>query len=353
MSIIGSEERPTPRRTSNAVQGVLVFMGMALIVCAGVMDNSLQVNELIQKSAAFKTEMLPQVAMGSGKIRWDFEAKKTAREKHEEARQKLRQAVGYDPGPLFSKRSVEVEKRDFPTQDSIPGLTIKSNSALPASALDLQEELRTQTEFQDLIYQNQFGAGNCHNRRILLSSDRGAMDGFTWELQDLGRMLEIGLATDRTFLVKRSFPSGYAPSSCRNFTSRNITEGGSWTCIFNPITNCTEENSGALEAKNKSEVLSSHFTASHGITHSNGTKVSKHSRYFNKYYYGQDRVVQGPKKMWKKDYQLHDVVPVWERRNGTILDSFSDIALLLGYNRCSRLPQKGDGAPITKRSIVG
>lgn len=289
----------TMRRKANptsAVNGVLAFMGMALIVCAGVMDSSLQVNEIIKETAAMKDEIM------AGGLIPKVDGREYARQLEEDKRL----------GPHFETKKIILEHREFPKQSSVPSLTIKSNSLLPMLQEELDEELEIQNEFQDFIYQNQFGAGDCQHRRILLSSNRSAMDGFTWELQDLGRMLMAGIATDRTFLVSKTFPSGYAPSHCRNITGR---DGGSWTCIFNPITNCTEENSNATDAMKDYEELESASGLSYGIIpFAEGGK--SHSRYFDKYYYGADRVVRGPPRMWNKETRYIDVVPKWERRMG-------------------------------------
>ena len=44
--------------------------------------------------------------------------------------------------------------------------------------------------------------------------ERPTMDGFTLEIQMIGRYLETALATDRMLILPSNFQSAYSPKNC-------------------------------------------------------------------------------------------------------------------------------------------
>jgi len=171
----------------------------------------------------------------------------------------------------------------------------------------IQHQLQLQTTFQDLLYQNQNPA-DCTTRRILLTPNRSPlMDGFTLEVQDLGRKLLSAMAQDRTFVLRLNFRSSYAPDPCQ-WTNVNMTgtgvDGQRYECLFEPISNCTEVS---IESQNNVVVNASTPQALGIVNHAG-------SKYFHSGHFGHDRVrddVQFRTEFVNSDHLLH-----WERTMG-------------------------------------
>ena len=203
-----------------------------------------------------------------------------------------------------------------------PNVTSEEAENIPDAAkhtsvpyYNLKRELLIQEEFQDFIYKNQFPETDCKKRRIMLAAYRSkVMDGFTVELQEMGRLLQVGLASDRTFFVHDEYLSAYAPSWCKNGT-----EGGRWTCMFNPISGCTDDSVGfELEKDGKKyyryEILQGDRMAGYG--NQRDEKGDQGSIYFDTMFYGGERIVEAQPDMWKNAFSHRDVIPFWDRRMG-------------------------------------
>ena len=167
-------------------------------------------------------------------------------------------------------------------------------------------QLRLQNEFQELIRINQ-NPTDCQKRRILMTGSRPiAADGFCIELQVIGRHLQAGMALDRSFVIRNNFESAYAPPECQ-WSFVNMTAKNKWDCLYEPVSNCTEDAAQGGDVLNVNATL----MAAYGIHNHD------QSAFFHSGYYGNHRVVEGlnfnPKKTWSHHV---DIIEYWERTMG-------------------------------------
>jgi hypothetical protein len=166
----------------------------------------------------------------------------------------------------------------------------------------LSEQVRVQNEFQQLLYQNQFPSQDCRKRRILLTWKRpGPWDGFTLEMQDMGRRIMSAMATDRTLILRDNMRSAYAPPNCQWKTGVRVNATNDWTCLYEPLSNCTEKNSDWKESQARGDRANSSIPSGLGVVDHEGWSL-----FFTPKYYGNLRVVEGFR--FSRDGQrFHDV----------------------------------------------
>jgi hypothetical protein len=122
------------------------------------------------------------------------------------------------------KDRTDVATRRHTQENNLPYCNYNHNSSI---AVVLQHQVNLQTEFQALLRRQQFPL-DCSHERILLTFDtEKPADGFARELQDMGRLLQVAVATKRTLVVREGWKSAYQPPSCSLNTS--------WTCLWQPL----------------------------------------------------------------------------------------------------------------------
>jgi hypothetical protein len=191
----------------------------------------------------------------------------------------------------------------------------KSRSSRPP-VLDpiLVEQIRVQSEFQQLIHANQHPQ-DCKKERILMTWRRdGPWDGFTLELQDMGRRLMTAVATGRTLIVRDGFQSAYAPENCKWKTGVQTNASNSWTCLYEPISNCTESMTDWFQSFLNGDQANTSLVSGYGIL---DNMHSTRSHFFSTTYYGKQRVVEGTRfGIGGGKYHDIDRVENWERMMG-------------------------------------
>jgi hypothetical protein len=158
-------------------------------------------------------------------------------------------------------------------------------------------------------------AESCADRRILFYHPpvfgRPNLDGFTLELQMMGRFLQVAVATDRTLVLPDNFQSAYASLECTNSSS--------WNCLYHPLSECTHQTALPVKTKLNRERIQRNIpasltvTASLGIIHDNNHDGSP---YFDTKYYGTKRIIDED-PYWLGDPSSNvDRIDSWERRMG-------------------------------------
>lgn len=179
-------------------------------------------------------------------------------------------------------------------------------------ATPLSRQTHIQQEFQQLIQQSQ-KPENCNDARILVVNLDEEYDGFALEVCMMAYFLQIAVATQRALVVSHKFTSAYAPH-CRGSISggnrksdKNHTSdrGGSWACIWNPVSNCTvNENIGGRAPP-------------YMLPEPMGVGIlSVGSPYFDVEFYGRERIVDVGRFMHAEREKHVDVIPHWERMYG-------------------------------------
>jgi Alpha-(1,6)-fucosyltransferase N- and catalytic domains len=187
-------------------------------------------------------------------------------------------------------------------------ISIGTESSLTLQSI-LSEQIRVQNMFQDIIHRNQHPT-DCTTRRLLLSWRRpNPYDGFTLELQDLGRRLMTALATDRTFIIRDTFRSAYAPEGCVFSTGVRVVDAtNSWTCLYNPVSNCTESMTDWKNSARRDDRVNSSLVSGLGVVDG-----AAKSLFFSTIYYGDVRVMEGARNNIANQI---DIVENWERMLG-------------------------------------
>lgn len=161
----------------------------------------------------------------------------------------------------------------------------------------LKHQVDLQNEFQALIREQLFPA-NCSNSRILLTYDAGKpADGFAREVQDMGRWLQVAMATKRCLVIHEKWMSAYRPPSCQY--------NHSWPCLWEPLSSCSHRDSLPGD-----EFLDANTSASLAIDTS-----LVNTFYFDTYLYGPKRVQEARKWPWGINAHV-DIIPRWERAMG-------------------------------------
>eukprot|EP00555_Chaetoceros_dichaeta_P011437 CAMPEP_0198259340 /NCGR_PEP_ID=MMETSP1447-20131203/8574_1 /TAXON_ID=420782 /ORGANISM="Chaetoceros dichaeta, Strain CCMP1751" /LENGTH=387 /DNA_ID=CAMNT_0043946717 /DNA_START=148 /DNA_END=1311 /DNA_ORIENTATION=- len=170
----------------------------------------------------------------------------------------------------------------------------------------LSRQIRIQQEFQQLIEQSQ-KLDNCKDARILVVNLEEEFDGFALEVRFMAYYLQIAVATERALVVSHNFTSAYAPRCNIDLESSedSSNRGGSWACIWNPVSNCTaDENIGSTAPR-------------HMLPEPMGAGIlSTDSVYFDAKFYGPERIVDVDRYIHVKRTMHVDVIPQWERMHG-------------------------------------
>jgi len=205
----------------------------------------------------------------------------------------------------------------------------------------LSRQIRIQQEFQQLIEQSQ-KQDNCKDARILVVNLEEEFDGFALEVRFMAYFLQIAVATERALVVSHKFTSAYAPrcnidlessedtgkisdtragsddrggdGSNRSISGDERTRdkddssnrGGSWACIWNPVSNCTaDENIGSTAPRH---MLPEPMGA--------GILSTDTSIYFDAKFYGPQRILDVDRFIHVEREKHIDVIPQWERMHG-------------------------------------
>jgi len=171
----------------------------------------------------------------------------------------------------------------------------------------LSRQIRIQQEFQQLIEQSQ-KLDNCKDARILVVNLEEEFDGFALEVRFMAYYLQIAVATERALVVSHNFTSAYAPHCNIDLESSedSSNRGGSWACIWNPVSNCTaDENIGSTAPRH---MLPEPMGA--------GILSTDRSLYFDAKFYGPERIVDVDRYIHVERTRHVDVIPQWERMHG-------------------------------------
>lgn len=200
----------------------------------------------------------------------------------------------------------EADYQDFPPL----GVPRHNQPIQETDAIDpvLREQVRVQTMFQEILHQNQHPQ-DCRKRRLLMTWRRpGPWDGFTLEIQDMGRRLMSALATDRTLIVRDDYKSAYAPEKCTYSTGIHVDATNAWECLYAPISNCSEAMTDWAQSAKRMDRVNSSLVSGVGIYNDNAR-----SNFFSTNYYGNLRVIEGSRFGSASDI---DRVEHWERTMG-------------------------------------
>ena len=186
----------------------------------------------------------------------------------------------------------------------------RNASSTAVANILLDEEVRVQNAFQELIHQNQHPPDCVNGRIITTATPWDIMDGFTLETQYMGRYLMVAMASNRTLVIQDSWTSAYVPTDCQWSTlTMNAANLNNWTCLYQPASNCTTNLLAQAGGGNK--LVPSNLPSGYGI------KVSARTEFLENTYYGPTRVVEfGEKVVQAKELELTDIIPYWEQLMG-------------------------------------
>jgi hypothetical protein len=165
----------------------------------------------------------------------------------------------------------------------------------------LQHQIDLQNQFQRLLRKQQFPV-KCHETRILLTfNTTRPADGFARELQDMGRLLQVAIATQRCLVVRDQWTSAYV-----NEEICDVNRTNHWLCLWQSLSSCSE----ALIQPSANSTLPAN--------QSSGLAIYEHvenTHYFDTYLYGAQRIREARKWPWGI-HAFTDIVPHWERIMG-------------------------------------
>lgn len=191
----------------------------------------------------------------------------------------------------------------------------------------ISKQIRVQQEFRELIQESQ-AIDDCADARILLVQVNKEFDGFALETRMMALYLQAAVATGRVLVVDPRFTSAYAPKCDNNLSDREIDEftvvsdgsaesastdtpkrtGGHWTCLWNPVSNCTlRQNNGGI-------------ATDYTLLEPMGVGIEEdrpHTPFFDVEYYGPKRIASNDQFLHRKEWEAHiTIVPFWERAYG-------------------------------------